>query len=121
MLVDFLKFAKAAEPYYECYRLWHWACYGCSFARICSFEDHHYGVTTMSLPRTLTAFVVGAIFFSIPASSDAAQRTVVTADGKTHIVHDELGPVIMHRVLPPYKGIHIHQSELKRQQTGRRR
>lgn len=75
----------------------------------------------MSTTKLLaTLFVAGAFFLST-SEANAAQRTVVGSDGKTHIVHDELGPVIMHRVFPPYKGIHIHSSELKRMEASRRR
>jgi hypothetical protein len=76
----------------------------------------------MSTPKLLIALFLGAAFFSLSSTTEAAQRTVVAPDGKTHIVHDELGPVMMHRVFPPYKGIHIHSSELQRMQSaGRRR
>lgn len=76
----------------------------------------------MSTQKLLAALFLGAAFFMLASTSEAAQRTVVGPNGKTHIVHDELGPVVMHRVLPPYKGIHIHSSELRRMQsTGRRR
>ncbi len=64
-------------------------------------------------------FVAGAIYLGT-TSANAAQRTVVGPDGKTHVVHDEIGPVLMHRVFPPYKGIHIHRNELKRMETDRR-
>lgn len=76
----------------------------------------------MSTPKFLSALFLALAFFTMPSTSEAAQRTVITPDGKTHIVHDELGPVMMHRVFPPYKGIHIHSSELQRMQSsGRRR
>lgn len=76
----------------------------------------------MSTSKLLFALFAAAAFFTLSATSEAAQRTVVSPDGKTHVVHDELGPVLMHRVFPPYKGIHIHSSELNRMQSaGRRR
>jgi hypothetical protein len=76
----------------------------------------------MSTSNLLIAFFVAAAFFTLSDTSEAAQRTVVSPDGKTHVVHDELGPVLMHRVFPPYKGIHIHSSELQRMNSsGRRR
>lgn len=76
----------------------------------------------MSMSKLLIAFFVTGVFFTISTSAEAAQRTVVGPDGKTRVVHDELGPVLMHRVFPPYKGIHIHSSELQRMQSsGRRR
>lgn len=75
----------------------------------------------MSTTKLLVAlFVAGTFFLSISTAS-AAQRTVVGPDGKMHVVHDEIGPVLMHRVFPPYKGIHIHSSELKRMENNRRR
>ena len=76
----------------------------------------------MNMSKLLIASFAAAAFFALSGTSEAAQRTVVTPDGKTHVVHDELGPVLMHRVFPPYKGIHIHSSELNRMKsTGRRR
>jgi hypothetical protein len=76
----------------------------------------------MSKLTFLIAFFTIGAFCSISSSVEAAQRTVVGPDGKTRVVHDELGPVLMHRVFPPYKGIHIHSSELHRMNSmGRRR
>jgi hypothetical protein len=75
----------------------------------------------MSTTKLLVALFVAGLFNLGSSPANAAQRSVVGPDGKTHIVHDELGPVLMHRVFPPYKGIHIHSSELKRMESGRRR
>ena len=75
----------------------------------------------MSTTKLLAALFIAGAFFLGTHHANAAQRTVVGPDGKTHVVHDEIGPVIMHRVFPPYKGIHIHSSELKRMESNRRR
>ncbi len=76
----------------------------------------------MRLQKILTVLILGAAYLAIAPSAEAAQHTVVGPDGKTHIVHDQLGPVLMHRVFPPYKGIHVHSNEMQRMQAnGRRR
>ena len=75
----------------------------------------------MSTTKLLAALFFANALLVGTHEANAAQRTVVGPDGKTHVVHDEIGPVIMHRVFPPYKGIHIHSSELKRMEQNRRR
>lgn len=76
----------------------------------------------MSMSKPLTVLFVSTAFIAFSNSAEAGQHTVVGSDGKTRIVHDELGPVLMHRVFPPYKGIHIHSSEMhRRNSTGRKR
>jgi hypothetical protein len=91
----------------------------CVYGRIVIAYDLPSGDITMSITKLLITFTLGALFFVLPENAEAAQRTVVTADGRAHVVHDSIAPVIMHRLLPPYKGIHIHRSELHRQ-GGRR-
>jgi hypothetical protein len=40
-----------------------------------------------------------------PAAVRAEQY--VTADG--HVIHTRLAPVIAHKVVPPYRGVHVYQ------------
>lgn len=60
-----------------------------------------------------TIAIALALFLGAATVAQARQYVVYTA-GRTRVVHTRLAPVIIHRVFPPYTGIHIHQSELPR-------
>jgi hypothetical protein len=77
------------------------------------------GVYPMSMQKLLIAAVVTVLSFHAFSASQAEQYTVVGPDGKPHVVHTRMGPVVMHRAFPPYTGIHIHQRELERGRRGR--
>jgi hypothetical protein len=51
--------------------------------------------------RALT--LIAILFISFPALSRADQY----ASG-SQVVHTRIAPVVVHRVLPPYKGIHVY-------------
>lgn len=54
--------------------------------------------------RTILALVFGAICW-MAADSASADQKYVNENGQ--VVHSSPGPVIMHRILPPY-GRHVH-------------
>lgn len=43
----------------------------------------------------------------------SARQYVAWQGGRQRVVHTRILPVIFHRVLPPYTGIHVHESELR--------
>jgi len=53
----------------------------------------------------LTAFVLVSV--SIPLY--AARRGGAYTDGSGHVVHSKRAPAVMHKVLPPYTGVHVYE------------
>jgi hypothetical protein len=47
---------------------------------------------------------IALLLIALPAISRAEQY--VSGD---HIVHTRLAPVIAHRLVPPYRGVHVYQ------------
>src|SRR5262245_26148272 len=55
--------------------------------------------------NTMRAILVAAFVLAVlPAGARAEQRY---AGG--HVVHTRLAPVIAHRVVPPFKGVHVYE------------
>ncbi|MGC4006230.1 MAG: hypothetical protein QM811_25185 [Pirellulales bacterium] len=55
--------------------------------------------------RQIFALLVAAASFAVaPSVSSAAQTT----DGSGHVVHSRRAPVVMHRIVPPYRGVHVY-------------
>src|SRR5581483_1450425 len=50
-------------------------------------------------------------FFVIAFSSTAKAEQYASAD---HVVHTRLAPVIAHKVVPPFKGVHVYQGRSAR-------
>ena len=46
--------------------------------------------------------------FALPLTAEARQYTG-RMNGREHVVHTRVAPVVVHRVFPPYKGIHIYE------------
>jgi hypothetical protein len=63
----------------------------------------------MSIMRTI---ILSLLLSALTASAQARQY-VVMERGQQHVVHTRRAPVILHRLLPPYTGIHLHESELR--------
>lgn len=64
------------------------------------------------MARFALALFVFALSLSVaPASSEAAQtsRRSGGGGGRHQVVHDRIGPVLMHRALPPYWGLHVYK------------
>lgn len=45
----------------------------------------------------------------VPTVASAARYAKKGADGKAHVAHTRLAPVLMHRAFPPYTGIHVYE------------
>jgi hypothetical protein len=45
----------------------------------------------------------------VPTVASAARYARKGADGKAHVAHTRLAPVLMHRAFPPYTGIHVYE------------
>ncbi|MDX1962916.1 MAG: hypothetical protein SFX18_07175 [Pirellulales bacterium] len=39
-------------------------------------------------------------------NAKAEQTSVITPGGQAVVVHDRLAPVILHRISPPFRGVH---------------
>jgi hypothetical protein len=58
--------------------------------------------------------IIASLFLLLTLAGVAHSRQyVVQQQGQLRVVHTRRAPVIFHRVLPPYTGIHIHESELR--------
>jgi hypothetical protein len=55
----------------------------------------------LSPMRTIAIFAI--LFAAFPAPSRADQYV-----NGGHVVHTRLAPVVAHRVLPPFKGVHVY-------------
>ena len=53
------------------------------------------------------AWLLGAAWMLSSNSAQAAK----TPDGHGHVSHTRLAPVLMHKAVPPFKGIHVYQPE----------
>ena len=51
--------------------------------------------------------LVIAVVTSILAAANSAQA--VQYQRGSHVVHTRMAPVVVHRVFPPYTGIHVYQ------------
>jgi len=58
--------------------------------------------------HALTAVILVAISLVAPLSVQARQFAV-RQGGRTYVAHTRRAPVVVHRVLPPYRGEHIYQ------------
>ena len=55
--------------------------------------------------RTLALVIVGLFFlFTSPVAARAEQYVQ-----GNQVVHTRLAPVVAHRVVPPYRGVHVYQ------------
>jgi len=53
----------------------------------------------------LTLFVFASL---LPATA-LAERYGAFINGGEHVVHTRRAPVVLHRAVPPYKGVHVYQ------------
>ena len=60
--------------------------------------------------RTLSSLLLIAAMLLVVSSAQAAKQT----DGQGHVVHTRLAPVLLHRAVPPFKGMHTYQGESQR-------
>jgi len=56
------------------------------------------------------AALILVLLLAAPAVATAEQ--FVTPDG--HVVHTRLAPVVVHKVFPPYRGVHVYQGRILR-------
>jgi len=57
--------------------------------------------------RTFT--IIAFLILAVPSPSRAEQYV-----RGSQVVHTRLAPVVAHRVLPPYRGIHVYQGRARR-------
>ncbi len=60
----------------------------------------------------MRAMIVSLLLLGMAETANARQY-IIHQRGQQRVVHTRRAPVIFHRVLPPYTGIHIHASELR--------
>jgi len=53
--------------------------------------------------------IIAALFLATIAPAAQAARRGTQSDGSGHVVHSRRAPVVLHRALPPYTGIHVYQ------------
>jgi hypothetical protein len=58
------------------------------------------------MKRAFLFAVVSVISLTIAPSLQAEQWTEISPTGKPQVMHNRMAPVIVHRVFPPYTGIH---------------
>jgi hypothetical protein len=54
------------------------------------------------------ALLLATGMFAFGATAVRAEKQ---PDGKGHVVHTRLAPVLLHKAVPPFKGIHVYQGE----------
>jgi hypothetical protein len=52
--------------------------------------------------------VLFALAALMPATA-RAERYAAFFNGGEHVVHTRRAPVMLHRAVPPYKGVHVYQ------------
>jgi hypothetical protein len=55
-----------------------------------------------------TIIFASLVFITLSAVS-RAERHAEQFGGEVHVVHTRRAPVVMHRAVPPYKGVHVYQ------------
>ncbi|MDX1945831.1 MAG: hypothetical protein SFU86_10580 [Pirellulaceae bacterium] len=55
-----------------------------------------------------TIAIAVLLLLVLPLAAQAARRGQ-WSDGQGHVVHSRRAPVVMHRIMPPFKGIHVYQ------------
>ena len=58
-------------------------------------------------------FLVGILVFSAAATFPEAVKAEQFVSGD-HVVHTRRAPVIAHKVVPPFKGVHVYQGRTSR-------
>jgi hypothetical protein len=58
--------------------------------------------TDIQTMRTIALFAV--VLFLAPLAARAEQQAY-----EGHVVHSRRAPVVAHRVLPPFRGVHVYQ------------
>jgi hypothetical protein len=55
-----------------------------------------------------TLVVAALMVVSMSAAAHAERRAAIYA-GQAHVVHSRRAPVVLHRAVPPFKGVHVYQ------------
>lgn len=55
------------------------------------------------------ATLIALLLFALPTAAHAEQY--VSGD---HVVHTRLAPVVAHKLVPPYRGVHVYQGRAVR-------
>jgi hypothetical protein len=58
-----------------------------------------------------TLLIAALIALAIPAVAFADRRGNSQASLEGHVVHSRRGPVMLHRAVPPFKGVHVYQGK----------
>lgn len=65
------------------------------------------------MPRKLLCATFIAACCLVPAARSQAQQYVVNTPTGPKVVHTRVAPVIVHRVLPPFRNIHVHRRAMR--------
>jgi hypothetical protein len=55
--------------------------------------------------------VVALLFLALLPVAASAEQYVAPSG---QVVHTRVGPVVVHRVLPPFRGVHVYQGRFRR-------
>jgi hypothetical protein len=61
------------------------------------------------LEITMRTLVVLFVFAALLPATARAERYGAFINGSEHVVHTRRAPVVLHRAVPPYKGVHVYQ------------
>jgi len=54
--------------------------------------------------------ILSALLFFLLSTPTSAEQYV----SGNHVIHTRLAPVVAHRVLPPFRGVHVYQGRVRR-------
>jgi hypothetical protein len=56
----------------------------------------------------MRSVILALVFIILGSSAAQAERFPVVINGRQHIGHTRRLPVILHKIVPPYKGVHVY-------------
>lgn len=59
--------------------------------------------------RFVASLLTVAGILLVQAAPLQARQFPVNEGGRTYVAHTRRAPVVLHRVLPPFRGIHVYQ------------
>jgi hypothetical protein len=57
--------------------------------------------------------LIAAAFVLAASTAHAAGRQAVIINGSEQVIHSRRAPVVLHRAVPPFKGVHVYQGRIR--------